>query len=186
MTKPSKPWFTVGNVPGDRTIDQQMVGLDRLMKAVPGKTVLDCGCAQGLISIEMARAGASYVHGVEILRPFVDAAWKESGDLENVGFEQGDMNVWRPWSPKQFDIVTALAILQKLRDPCAVTSMLADTARELIVIRTPPGKDPWTLPPERGRTVPHNIGAVLCSRGWKLSEQLAGTFGEVIGYWERA
>ena len=56
----------------------------------------------------------------------------------------------------------------------------------MIVIRTPPGKDPWTLPPERGRTVPHNIGAVLRGRGWKLSEQLAGTFGEVIGYWERA
>ena len=34
--------------------------------------------------------------------------------------------------------------------------------------------------------MPHDIGAVLRSRGWKLSEQLAGTFGEVIGYWERA
>lgn len=179
-----KPWFTVGNVPGDRTLDQQMVGLDRLMKAVPGKTVLDCGCAQGLISIEMARAGAKYVHGVELLQPFVDTAWQQAGEMENIGFERGDMNVWQaPW---QFDVVTALAILQKLRDPCAVASMLADTAREMIVIRTPPGKDPWTLPPERGRTVPHNIGAVLRGRGWKLSEQLAGTFGEVIGYWERA
>ena len=179
-----KPWFTVGNVPGDRTLAQQMVGLDRLMKAVPGKTVLDCGCAQGLISIEMARAGAKYVHGVEILQPFVHTAWQQAGEMENIGFERGDMNAWQaPW---QFDVVTALAILQKLRDPCAVASMLADTAREMIVIRTPPGKDPWTLPPERGRTVPHNIGAVLRGRGWKLSEQLAGTFGEVIGYWERA
>lgn len=183
MTKPIKPWFAVDGKPGDRTLAQQMVGLDRLMKAVPGKTVLDCGCAQGLISLEMARAGASLVHGVEILQPFVDTAWQQAGELENVSFERGDMNVWQaPW---QFDIVVALALLQKLRDPCAVASMLADTARELIVIRTPPGKDPWTLPPERGRKVPHNIGAALRARGWELSEQLAGTFGEVIGYWER-
>lgn len=184
MTKPIKPWFAVDDKPGDRTLAQQMVGLDRLMQTVPGKTVLDCGCAQGLISLEMARAGAGLVHGVEILQPFVDTAWRQAGDMENVTFERGDMNVWQaPW---QFDIVTALAILQKLRDPCAVASMLADTARELIVIRTPPGKDPWTLPPERGRKVPHNIGAVLRGRGWKLSEQIAGTFDEVIGYWERA
>jgi len=186
MTKPIKPWFAVGGKPGDRTLEQQMVGLDRLMAAVPGKTVLDCGCAQGLISIEMARAGAEYVHGVEILQPFVDTAWREAGDLENVGFEQGDMNHWRPGANAFFDVVVALAILQKLRDPSAVAHMLANTARELIVIRTPPGRDPWVLPPERGRAVPHDIGRVLRHRGWRLSEQLAGTFGEVIGYWEKA
>lgn len=184
MTKPIKPWFAVGGKPGDRTLAQQMVGLDRLTASVPGKTVLDCGCAQGLISIEMARAGAKYVHGVEILQPFVDAARREAGDLKNVGFERGDMNHWTPSA--RFQIVTALAILQKLRDPCAVASMLAHTATELIVIRTPPARDPWVLPPERGRLVPHDIGAVLRGQGWRLSEQLAGTFDEVIGYWEKA
>lgn len=184
MTKPIKPWFAVGNQPGDRTLAQQMKGLDRLMAAVPGKTVLDCGCAQGLISIEMARAGAKYVHGVEILQPFVDTAWREANGLENVGFERGDMNTWVP--PTRFEILTALAILQKLRDPCAVAGWMAHAATELIVIRTPPGRDPWVLPPERGRTVPHDIGRVLRDRGWRLSEQIAGTFDEVIGYWERA
>ena len=186
MTKPIKPWFAVGNQPGDRTLAQQMVGLDRLVAAVPGKTVLDCGCAQGLISIEMARAGAKYVHGVEILQPFVDTAWRQAEGLENIGFERDDMNHWSPAGSPQFDIVVALAILQKLRDPTAVAYRLAGMARELIVIRTPPARDPWVLPPERGRLVPHDIGAVLRGCGWRLSEQIAGTFGEVIGYWEKA
>lgn len=69
----------------------------------------------------------------------------------------------------------------------AVTQGMTRLGFEIVPRAVPaPGKDPWTLPPERGRKAPHNIGAVLRGRGWKLAEQIAGTFGEIIGYWERA
>ena len=44
----STPWFG-----GDRTFEQQMTGLDWLAEACRGKSVLDFGCAEGLISIHL-------------------------------------------------------------------------------------------------------------------------------------
>ena len=47
-------WFTTAKRPGDRTLEQQLVGLDKVLAEVAGKTVLDAGCAEGLISMEIS------------------------------------------------------------------------------------------------------------------------------------
>ena len=52
-----KGWFVTDGRAGDRTLAQQLVGLDKIN--VQGATVLDVGCAEGLISIEMAKRGAA-------------------------------------------------------------------------------------------------------------------------------
>lgn len=184
MTKPIKPWFAIDGQPG-HSLEQQLTGLGRLLATVPGKSMLDCGCAEGLISIEMARCGAAPVVGIELLASFVEEARRAARDATAAPvFVNADLNTYRPATT--FNVVTALAVLQKLRDPCAVASWMADVATELIVIRTPMRPDPWVLPPERQRTVPHDIGAVLRGRGWRLSEQTVGAFGGAVGYWERA
>ena len=57
MAEQPKGWFsTLGLV--NRTPDQQLNGLIGCSWRVWGKTVLDVGCAEGLISIELAKAGA--------------------------------------------------------------------------------------------------------------------------------
>lgn len=183
--KPIKPWFSIDGAPG-HSLEQQLTGLDRLLATVPGKSVLDCGCAEGLISIEMARRGARNVFGVELLPSFASEAKRQAAGESSVLFRQADLNVWRPDEGSQVAIITALAVLQKLRDPCAVASWMADVAQEMIVIRTPMRPYPWVLPPERQRTVPHDIGAVLRGRGWRLSEQTVGAFGDAVGYWEKS
>ena len=110
----NKGWFSTPGRPGDRTLDQQLNGLDRLFMEARGKTVLDVGCAEGLISIELAKAGAIAVHGVEIVPEHVKVANKLRGDLP-VTFEVGDANVWQP--RRSYDIVIALALLQKVSPP---------------------------------------------------------------------
>jgi 2-polyprenyl-3-methyl-5-hydroxy-6-metoxy-1,4-benzoquinol methylase len=177
-----KGWFTVGSRQGDRTLGQQLVGLDRLFAAVPGKSVLDLGCAEGLISMECARHGALSVQGVEIRADHVAAGRKLGGSLP-VALDVGDLNTWRP--QHGYDVVLALALLHKLKNPSAACAEFCEAARELVVIRTPPKFDPWVIVDGRSSNKPHDIGKVLRGNGFKLSEQLAGTFGEVIGYWER-
>jgi len=100
----NKGWFSTPGRPGDRTLDQQLNG--RLFMEARGKTVLDVGCAEGLISIELAKAGAIAVHGVEIVPEHVKVANKLRGDLP-ITFEVGDANVWQP--KRNYDIVIALA-----------------------------------------------------------------------------
>ena len=54
MTK--QGWFSTKGRLGDRTLKQQLMGLDPLFAECKGKTVLDVGCAEGLISIELDKA----------------------------------------------------------------------------------------------------------------------------------
>lgn len=176
-----KGWFVTKGREGDRTLEQQLVGLDDLFEAAKGKTVLDVGCAEGLISIELAQRGALAVHGVEIVEEHVKVGNKLRGGLP-VTLEVGDANVWQP--KRQYDIVIALALLQKVRDPSTVCARLAAAARELVVLRLPPKHAP-TIIDERSGNVPHHIDKVMEAHGFRCAQTLAGTFDEHISYWQR-
>ena len=98
-----------------------------------GKRILDLACNEGFFSIEVSRAGASEVVGVDInpLRikkaRFVHKLLK----LQNVQFEQGD--VYRLGSQMlggRFSVVLCLGLLHRVPDPFGlirVVSELADT-----------------------------------------------------------
>ena len=47
------------------TIQQRLSGLKQLLEIAQGKSVLDIGCAEGLIAYEFVKAGASYICAVE-------------------------------------------------------------------------------------------------------------------------
>jgi len=178
----NKGWFSTPGRPGDRTLDQQLNGLDRLFMAVRGKTVLDVGCAEGLISIELAKAGAIAVHGVEIVPEHVKVGNKLRGDLP-VTFEVGDANVWQP--RRNYDIVIALALLQKVRNPTAVAARLAASAIDMVVLRLPPAHAP-TIIDSRSGNEPHHIGAVMKNGGFYLEHAgNDGAFGEYVAYYRR-
>lgn len=182
MAEQKLGWFTTAGRLGDRTLEQQLLGLDRLFAGCKGKTVLDVGCAEGLISIELARRGAAAVHGVEIVERHVVVGNKLRGDLP-VTFEVGDLNTWRP--RRQYDTVIALALLHKLRNPTAACAALADAARSLVVLRLPP-VDEFVIVDDRSNREPHFVGDVLLKRGFTLAHQTRGPFNELVGYFERA
>jgi SAM-dependent methyltransferase len=180
--KKLKGWFATDGRPGDRTIASQLMGLDKLLAEVPGKTVLDVGCAEGLLSIEFARAGALAVHGVEIRADHVATGRKLVGDLP-VTLEVQNVNEWGP--RRKYDIVVALAILHKLKYPGFVASLLTDYCNDLFVLRMPPATG-MTVVDERSGNKPFDIDAVLKSRGF-APELITndGPFGELVAYYRR-
>lgn len=178
----NKGWFSTPGRPGDRTLDQQLNGLGPLLAAARGKTILDVGAAEGLISIELAKAGAVAVHGVEIVPEHVKVANKLRGDLP-ITFEVGDANVWQP--KRNYDIVIALALLQKVRNPTAVAARLATSAIDMVVLRLPPAHAPTIIDPRSGNE-PHHIGTVMKNGGFYLEHAgNDGAFGEYVAYYRR-
>ena len=176
-----KGWFSTRGRAGDRTLDQQLAGLDDLFERVPNKTVLDVGCAEGLIAIELARRGARAVHGIEIVRDHVVVA-NDLRDHLPVTFEVADANTYAP--RRVYDIVIMLALLQKLKDPSAACKRFAKAARELVVLRLPPLHAP-TIIDARSGNKPHDMQAMLESCGFARVKTVHGTFNEWIGYYER-
>ena len=104
------------------------------------------------------------------------------GDLP-VTFEVGDANVWQP--KRNYDIVIALALLQKVRNPTAVAARLAASAIDMVVLRLPPAHAP-TIIDARSGNEPHHIGAVMKNGGFYLEHAgNDGAFGEWVAYYRR-
>ncbi len=178
-----KPWFkTKGRTTGDRTLEQQLLGLDDLRARVAGKTLLDVGCAEGLISMRLFDEGAKAVHGLEVRPDFVKVANKLRGDRACT-FEVADANDYEP--VRDYDIVIMLAVLHKLRDPSAVAKRFASAAREMVVLRTPP-TTPATVVDDRSGSERHHVGAVIVGCGFMLkNSSFTGPKGEWVGHYER-
>lgn len=179
--RPLKGWFSTLNRPGDRTLKQQLLGLEQLIERVPGKSVLDLGCAEGLIGMQLFDEGASAVHGLEIVNEHVIVANKLRGDRACT-FEVADANDYIP--KRDYDIVLMLAVLHKLRNPSAVAKRFAERAREMVVVRLPPASAPTVIDARSGG-VPHHIGDVIRDCGFMLKSTARGPFEEFVGYWER-
>lgn len=181
MVMPGRGWFNTDNRPGDRSLEQQMLGLDPLLLEVKDKTVLDVGCAEGLISIELAKHGASWVDGIEIVQAHVDVSWSLISSYP-VHITQADANVYLP--TQTYDIVIALALLHKLRDPSEACARFARHARSLVVLRLPPEHAP-TIIDARSNNEPHDIAKVMNEVGFALELVTRGSFNEWCGYWRR-
>jgi SAM-dependent methyltransferase len=184
--KQVKGWFDMPGRPGDRTFKQQLMGLDWLFANCAGKTVLDAGCAEGLIALECIKHGATSVHGVELVEDRVRLARKAATNRYASAlatFEVGDMNDWVP--PHKYDIVLGLAILHKLKDPSRAAARLAMAAEWAVIFRLPPAGAP-TIVDRRSGNTPHAIGSVMSARGFRLEEATNdGPYLEWVGRWER-
>ena len=182
MTKDfSRGWFNMSGRPGDRELSDQLKGLSWLFANCKGKSILDAGCAEGLISIELAKAGALAVHGVELVPERVKLANKLRGDLP-VTVEVGDMNTWRP--KRHYSIVIGLAILHKLRSPTTVAAALTAAALDAVVWRLPPAGAP-VIRDRRSGYEQHDIGLVMETSGFRLHSTDRGHLDEWVGVYVR-
>jgi hypothetical protein len=186
-SKPTKTWFPVGRGEHERSLVDQMRGLRPVvdefrMCRSKGRplTALDVGCAEGLIAMEMAKAGAIHVHGVEVVAQRVADANRLRGSLP-CSFDVGNVSTYSPARP--YDVLLALAILHKLQDPSATLYRLVHNfCQRLVVIKLPPGRGPLVLDP-RSNNVPHDLDAVLMDLGFVLEQQTEGVRDEWIGFW---
>ena len=177
--KVMKPGFGRG---GDRTLEQQLIGLQPMIERVQGKSVLDVGCAEGLIGMHLYDAGAAEVHGVERRQDYVREANRLKGDRAGCTFEAVDANGYTP--AKDYDIVIMLAVLHKLDNPSACCMRFVDAARELVVMRLPPKTAPVIID-DRSNGQPFDMDHTMKCAGFQRFITAKGHLGEWVGYYAR-
>lgn len=129
----SKGWTAIPGVQdGDRTIEEQMFAVRPALSECKGKTVLDLGCAEGVIANEFYRAGAT-VFGLDSNKRFLEVAERFKAD--RLDFHYADLNAVNQEEPVSFDIVLCLGIIQKLTWPGNGLRWAARSAKELLLLR---------------------------------------------------
>jgi len=189
----SEGWFAIPGVQkGPRSLAEQMLGLKPALDETYGKTVLDLGCAEGLIAIEFAKRGASLVCGVDYNPDLIATATAEiekanehKGKFLPVGCVHADLSeMITEGYTQQFDIVLALAILHKLDDPAAGAKFCADSAKSLIVIRLPIGST-GTIRGKHNPKARCDVREIFKAAGFQRERKELGPRGEWVQYWRR-
>lgn len=183
-----KGWFRIPGVQdGDRTLEQQLKGLDDLLREVKGCSVLDLGCAEGLIARSLLDAGARHVAGLDILPAHVDEARRQcAGRKASFGVQDLDRLELGTSDGEEgmVDIVLMLAILHKLRDPLRLVREIKEVFPRLIVIRMP-AATPGYVQDRRSGNVRFDVVAELQPE-YALRQVEKGHFDEWIGYFHCA
>lgn len=206
-----KGWFKVPGIrpDGDRTATEQLMGLapalaETRAAAARGEpyTVLDLGCAEGVIGLEFARAGAKSVFGIELLETHLQVARKlvEQAVAANefgrgvMSFQCAHLNdiieqekatiaEWR------YDVVLALGIIHKLPDPNVPMAFAADACERLLCFRAPAKKEPGNggdyLIKSKFTEARCNVPALMRAKGFVDEGTINGVRGEAVQYWRR-
>jgi SAM-dependent methyltransferase len=180
-----KGWFKIPGVQdGDRTLQDQITGLNKLVEEVKDKSILDLGCAEGLISKYLLENRAYFVEGIEMVSRSVNVAIAENEGL-NARFHQGNLNdiglCFSKLSLFNYDIVLCLSILHKLKMPGAALKHICEKCIDLMVIRLPKR----VLIDHRSNNVPYDIPALMHIEGFNLESETIGPFNEWTGYFRR-
>jgi trans-aconitate methyltransferase len=161
-------------------LDQQTKGLEHI--SFLGRTVLELGCAEGLMSKWMIDRGAASVTGIDVRSDFIEEARRQCAGLP-CHFRVLDLNEEFPvWG--RYDIVMALAVLHKLRMPSVVAGTFAHAAGQTLVVRLPPKGAPYVTDPRSGN-VPHNVETTILARGLKRAEVTEGPYAEWTATYRR-
>lgn len=154
-----------------------------MLTEVKGRTVADFGCAEGLIALEVARAGAASVYACDVNAESIEIAKGLRGELP-VEFAVQDVNALAAARTRgSWDIVLALAILHKVQNPEQAVRFMADVTRDLLVVRWQGGSDGWIRTKRRGLNC--DGAGVLAACGLRLERQLPGPRDELVQYWRR-
>jgi hypothetical protein len=171
-------WFIIeGVTQGQRTLEEQMMGLEPALFYASGRAVLDLGTAEGLIAREFIRAGA-YVDAVEsntrlVIVPGVPVMyWNLNHGLP-------------PHLSPPYHIVLLLAILHKLRQPAEKLRSYAALATERVVIRLPFGSAGVIT--RKGHPEDQcDCNEVMQDCGFTLEQTLPGPREELVQHWIRS
>lgn len=137
-----KGWLRIpGKQDGDRTVEEQVAALRPAIAECAGKTILDLGCAEGLIGREFARAGAARVIGLEASAAHLAVATEECRKWKQMEFMLVDLNEAAKQLVFSVDIVLCLGIAHKLHEPGDCVRLAANSSNDLVLIRSGRGAD---------------------------------------------
>jgi SAM-dependent methyltransferase len=141
-------WFRIAGVQdGPRTLEEQLTGLELVREACAERvSVLDLGCAEGLIAADMIACGAYWVDAldcnVELLKvakqlhaPMIDAM--------SLQLHQVDLNHLEAYYERgclhraSYDVVLMLSIVHKLTHPIEFLEYALSFASDWLAVRLP-------------------------------------------------
>jgi tRNA (mo5U34)-methyltransferase len=101
-----------------------------------GLRVLDVGCNAGYFCIEMKRAGANYVLGIEGFPQYLAQA-KLVRDILQIDLDLRELNVYQVRKDLgQFDITLFLGVLYHLKHPLLALEALANVTEGILVVES--------------------------------------------------
>lgn len=165
-------------------IDQHWRSDERALRPLAGKTALDVGCGAGLLCEPLARLGAQ-VTGIDAAPELIDAARVHAeGQGLAIDYRTGGVEAL----DGQYDLVTAMEVIEHVADPAAfVGSLAARLAPGGLLILSTPNRTGWsklltiTLAEGFGRIprgthdydqfiAPERMGELLGQAGLKLCD----------------
>lgn len=188
-----KGWISVPGIRehADRTLEEQLLGLESAIAEAKGKSVLDLGCAEGVIGREFARAGATRVLGIESLAGHLEVARLACAAETQMEFVQAYLQDWIPEhpEPEKFEIVLALGIIHKIADPSVPLRFACRSCLDLLLFRAPSHAWKGYVRAKHGqRGVERqqiHVPTVMKEEGFVFEKHFPGARGEGVEYWRR-
>lgn len=181
-------WLAIPGVQtGDRTVEEQVLALRPAIAECSGKTVLDIGCAEGLIGREFARAGAAKVIGIDAVAGHLAVAAEQCKECPQMSFILADMNVAYQQIVIPSDIVLCLGFAHKMHDPNDAITFAADNSTNLVLIRSGRGANGEGIIKSKYRSAYCHSHTVMKERGFVLEKIVDGPpeRKEPVEYWRR-
>jgi SAM-dependent methyltransferase len=124
LHRPHHGWFTTAEQSGLYELAERLTGLAPLENVATNATILDLGCAEGLIGLHFLGLGGALLHGVDRHSRFVETAQTIARLQPKARFFKFDLNVLADQIPdgllSSYDIVLCLCVAHKLRQLPAV------------------------------------------------------------------
>jgi SAM-dependent methyltransferase len=182
-----KGWFKIDGVQdGDRTLEDQIVAVRPALTEAAGKTVLDLGCAEGLIAREFALAGASDVLGIESVAGHLEVARRICDGLA-IRFLHANLSNAGQMDVGQFDIVLGLGVIHKLEFPEIGLRFAARSCKALLLLRSGRRVTGGLIHSKRDPKNVCDSHALLRADGFEMEKVVTGSarFLEDVEYWRR-
>jgi len=137
-------WFEIDGVQtGERKLKERIRGLAPLLPAAKGASVLDLGCAEGLIGKWLLEAGgANSLLGLDKHEPYLETAREVFGEDPRASFAVCDFDDFEAWLTDhqlagRYELVLALNIIHKLARPAQFLTSIAGLAGKMLAIALP-------------------------------------------------
>jgi hypothetical protein len=180
----AKGWYIIKGVQdGDRTVEEQLTGLGTICANAPGKTVLDLGCAEGLIGLHLVQqCHAATVHGFSLVASEIEVGQRLCAGLP-IRLQEANLNEaaqWVPHAGPRYDMVLLLSILHKFKKPGDVLDLALQRAGDWVAVRLPAP----VINDTRSGNVPFDVRPVL-AKDFELVETPRGPRNEWQTLWRR-
>ncbi len=110
--------------------------LDELFAAADPQSLLDVGCGEGVLVHEWAqRIAPRRVVGIDLEEESIQAGWaqRQAPNLEYKIMKAEDL----PFADGEFDVATAIEVLEHVPDPAATVAEMARVASRWLLVSVP-------------------------------------------------